>query len=195
MSEPIDVANEKLRRARELAGVGDYERALVEYFWCLDHGVEHQPSFAAVRISFLLGDIYALGDRYPPAIQGLRERRNTLSNAVFSGAGTEQEILLFAALNRELGEDRKTLEAYEHLRERAPRVGDSVGALLPYVVDLLLERRRYADVLQAAGDVDAMIDHLIRRAELHSEMFTPSDSTPAWYGATARRLRQSAVDE
>jgi len=146
-------------------------------------------------MSFLLGYIHALGDRYLPAIQGLRQRRDTLSNTVFSGAGTEREILLFAALNRELGEDRKTLEAYEHLRERAARVGESVSTLLPYVVDLLLERRRYAEVLQDAGDVNAMIDHLIRRAELHSEMFAASDSTPAWYGATALRLRQSAVDE
>jgi hypothetical protein len=65
----------RMHQAQKLARAGKHQEALEEYLWCFDHGLEDDPGWYCIRISFLLADIKTLGDSYPPAFATLEERR------------------------------------------------------------------------------------------------------------------------
>jgi len=148
--EAVDMAGadpEKLARARydlgrELAKKGEDAAALGEYLWCFDVGMKQAPSFSGVRVTFLLSDIAALGSHYPPALEAMKTRRDTDR----AGLSMDQRAAAeFGAINRQLGEDGVTLEAFDKL----PADSRCREALGHWVFDALLEAKRYPDAVAA----------------------------------------------
>jgi thioredoxin-related protein len=134
--------------AETLAQKGLYKEALDQYLWCYDHGLEHDPTFAGVRLSFLLSDISNLGKNYQPAIDALKQRRDSAAKQILEGSAEFSHILDLTGLNRSLREENQTLLVFDKLKAK----GKEAEALRQMMADLiseqLLAERRYADIVE-----------------------------------------------
>lgn len=142
-----------------------YAEALELYLWCFDHGLEHNKGYAGVRVSFLLGDITALGRKYPPALEALRERRDAAAKRISGGVEGLEAVMDLCAINRDLGESDHTLALYDRLLEEQGPVDiadrlDPRAQLFDACIELLVKRERFQDVIDGFGDVHAWLDAL-----------------------------------
>lgn len=154
-TEPIthDVVQARYRRAQELARTGDPTEALRELLWCFDTGMVAVSSFVGVRSSFLVGAIAKLGERYPAAIDALRERRDKAEKRILASATDLDARMTFAGINRVLKEPERTLAVFDQLPVGDPRR----NALASGAFDLLREQRRYTDAME--GTTFVQISH------------------------------------
>ncbi len=187
--EKLDGANkndpmQRMQYARALQMKGKNKEALAEYLWCFDHGLEHSMGFTGVRLSFLLGDIARLGAVYAPALDELRKRRDDAEKALlappkrqggdgigamFFGGGASERAMEVAAINRELGDDARTLVVFDKLADRK----DAAllrKMMLREVIDALLEAKRYDDILAAVGDPAEEVNRNIQSYQISAAM-------------------------
>ena len=147
----------RMQHAKKLADQGEYEAALEEYLWCYDDGGNGHPEFTGVRGSFLLTQISQLGKVYPPALDALRERRNDVEERIDrEGVGTQMGMLAMqlAILNHTLGDDDRNVQLYRNLKANYPN-----HPMLSYL------RRTSADALEAAGELEPIVDLLASTAD------------------------------
>lgn len=192
--DPITRAKEKLiaagenspmariEYARTLVQMGKYKEALDEFLWCFDEGNKHLLGFAGVRLSFLLSDIARLGDKYPPALEALRQRRDAARERIIlekpkepslwniTSIMSDNPVLEFAALNRDLGDEQETLALYDKMRMDKPD-WPAVAQLRKQSFDQLLRAKRYAEIAEATN-IQVEIERKIAVQE-QSTMFVP----------------------
>ena len=133
----------RMKYADALAQKGRDAEALAEDLWCFDHGLQASPSFAGVRLSFLLSDIKNLGVRYPAAEKALEARRDERQAKVLAGTADEQTTVDLVGLNDALGQKEKNLVLFDLI----PATNALHSSFAALIMDQLLEARRYADVL------------------------------------------------
>jgi thiol-disulfide isomerase/thioredoxin len=149
--------NQRQKLGQAYAQQGKKEEALTEYLWCYDHGLESEPSYTGVRQSFLLMSIVDLGNKYPPAVQALEQRRDAAKKKLESGAGDFQTASDLMSLNRALKAPEQTLAVYDQLKRDGKLTPEMKPAFNLTVLDSLLAARRYSDVVDAVGDVEAAV--------------------------------------
>jgi RNA polymerase sigma factor (sigma-70 family) len=138
-----DLVDARYKHAQELVRSEDSAGALKEFLWCYDEGMPRVTGYSGVRNSFLLDSIAKLGEKYPPALEALRERRDQAQQRMLSSENDPDATQDFAALNRELHEDQNTLAAFDQLP-----VGDPRRQTMAIVVyDQLVNAQRYNDAL------------------------------------------------
>jgi tetratricopeptide (TPR) repeat protein len=169
--------SKRMQYARALQEKGRFAESLKEYLWCLDEGAKREPAFIGVRLSFLLSDIKRLGAEYPAAIDALKKRRDDAGVQMSAGSADDSLVIDFIAYNRELEQPERTLAAYD---ETLAKGGKYSGTLFADTLPLLIQKRRYADILSGTGDVPARIDQEIAR---YNQMvsFLPNDKSSAQY--------------
>lgn len=142
-AEPItsDLVQARYMRALDLSRNGRKEEALADFLWCLDDGMVRVPSFAGVRLSFLLGEIEKLGSS---GIAALQARRDEAQKRVFASASDFAAAMEFAAINRVLKEDDLTIAIYDQLPASDPRR----RSLASGAYDQLVAGQRYGDAAQ-----------------------------------------------
>lgn len=142
-SGPItaDTVQARYRRAQELARSGDPAEALRELLWCFDTGMVQVASFGGVRRSFLLGDLSRLGERYPAALDSLRERRDAAEKRLLASETDFDAAANFSSLNQYLKDQERTLAVFDQL----PADDRRRRTLAMTAFDVLLERKRYSD--------------------------------------------------
>ncbi|UCG34030.1 MAG: hypothetical protein JSU68_05210, partial [Phycisphaerales bacterium] len=157
----------RIHYGRSLIRRGRLAEALPHLLWCFDEGWKHSVAFALAGRTAMLDDILALGQVYPPAIEALRERRDDLHEAIASRKMAPGDERVLVALNEVLGEPQNTLSLYDKLHREAP---DSVvvGRLREAVFDLLLEAKRYQEIL-ANTNIEAKVGEAFREAEQAGE--------------------------
>ncbi len=143
------MARKKLGAA--LAEEGKDAEALTEYLWCFDHGNEADPSFFAVRLSFLLSDIRKLADHYPPARLALETRRDERQAKVDGGSTDYQTVIDVISLNDALDQKEKNLAVFDSLPVGIP----TRRIILHRLADQLLEAKRYPDVIEGTNGMTA----------------------------------------
>jgi thiol-disulfide isomerase/thioredoxin len=146
---------ERERLGQAFAEKGKYEEALAEYLWCFDHGLEKSPSYVGVRLSFLLMYIAELGNKYPPALKALEERRDAAERALFSDKGTSANAAELFSINDALHAPERNIAAWERLKKEGKY--DSAMRLVGWrhLVEPLVKAKRYVDAADAGGDLDA----------------------------------------
>lgn len=156
-----------------LAQKGRLEDALSEYLWCFDHGLENNPSYVGVRLSFLLGRIVQLGQKLPTALDELRTRRDAAGKALEKGQANFDAAMGFAALNRSLDETGLTLALYDRIKGDRTQPTQIVGFLFDASFDQLLKAKRYQEIV--ALDITAKVAGRIGRYEQTKAMM-PNDA-------------------
>ncbi|HUN81787.1 MAG TPA: thioredoxin domain-containing protein, partial [Phycisphaerae bacterium] len=171
-----DNEDDPMRRqkyADALAQKGNNEEALTEYLWCFDHGLEHGPGYVGVRLSYLLSAIKQLGSSYPPAIVALKQRRDSAEHQLLDPSGNDTEsdtdmrqtAIDYSALNRTLGDAKRTMVTYDKLHKMKAKP-ESRKVLFKHALDSLLAARRYQDIMEDAGDPIAAIERSIEMYQL-----------------------------
>ncbi|MCA8948360.1 MAG: thioredoxin fold domain-containing protein [Planctomycetes bacterium] len=157
---------ERLQLAERLRKDGDEAAALEHYLWLWDHGEEHNRGFGGVRVSFFLSQFAQFGKRYPPALQALEQRRDTLSQRVLGGDTSYDTVSDMVHLDRALGTTDRLSKVYEQVppekwaKERIAR-----RVILRAVTEALVEARRYE---QAASHLDDAL------ADFEGELASPA---------------------
>ncbi len=191
--------------ARELFRVGSYEEALTHYLWCFDEALNYVPNYAGVRTSFLLSDIARLGQKYPPALEALIERRNKAEKQLADVQNIESNKTLFflahdfIAINRSLGKEGtiSNLEFYAKVKQNNQKRLEA--SLLDEVLDSLLEAKRYNDIVESAGNILEKIEKRIalydNSLEFRKKMSDNSKLTQEQQDRLASTLKRLTIRE
>jgi thiol-disulfide isomerase/thioredoxin len=152
----------RMQLGQTLAQRGKDAEALTEYLWCFDHGLEQNPAFSGVRLSFLLSNIKNLAAHYPPAKQALETRRDERQAKLAAGSTDNQTPMDLVSLDNTLDQKENNIAVFDQLPAGSPvrRV------ILNTSADQFLEVKRYADVLQGTDGKAAFkeaVDQLNRR--------------------------------
>jgi thiol-disulfide isomerase/thioredoxin len=144
-------ASARMQFGVALAQKGRDADALAEYLWCFDHGLDADPSFSGVRLSFLLANINNLASHYPPTQTALEVRREQRQAKAVAGATDTQTILDLVSLNSTLGQKEKNFAVFDRL----PAGNPAKNMILLIAADQFLEAKRYADFLQGQDAISA----------------------------------------
>lgn len=167
-----EMVESRYRAAQQLARSGrDPATALKELLWCFDEGMPRVQGYGGVRLSFLLGDIVRMGERYSPALAALRERRDEAQKRILAGIPNQDAVAVFVGINRIFQEQQKSLELFDKLPADDPRR----MPLGIYVFDQLVASQRYAD---AAKTKPYGLMTSVFLAELKSQERALPENTP-----------------
>jgi thioredoxin-related protein len=186
-SDPVERVKKRLKGHEEdphlridLAGAlcdrGDLDKSLVEYMWCWDHGAEKDPTFAAVRRTFLLEQIQRLARLHPAAEDALAQRATAIQAHVVDCTASDEAVADFLAIEHALVRDDVVLAAYDALSSEdaasdAAACARTKERLAPVAVDAMIDARRYDDALAMMGDLDARVSAIIAAANADLEHF------------------------
>lgn len=145
-SEPVTsgLVNTRWKRAQELVRNGDPAEALRELQWCLDVGMPRVQGMSGVR--HISGPIVLarLGERYPPALDDLRARRDRARQQVLANETDLEAVLEYGGINRALKDDTDTVALFDQLQPGDRRRKSLAGSAYDYLV----ESRRYRDAAE-----------------------------------------------
>jgi len=186
-------ASARMHVGKAFKDKGQYDKALAEYMWCFDHGLENDRAFYGVRLSFLLSNIMDLAKDYPPALEALKKRRDdagdfvlnhdgkpSLMAGIFGGGGSDpvfEKVHDFTTLNKSLNEMPRNLTLFDALRKKAKPNARAMDFVFEQVLDQLVEARRYQDVADhvkaPARAVDRKITEFKDRMKVMGQMKFP----------------------
>jgi tetratricopeptide (TPR) repeat protein len=156
-----------LSYTQSLAKEGKYQEALDRHLWFHDHVLENDRSMYGVRLSFALMYWKKLGEKYPPALVAFKKVRDDKTSLLEEGNGSYDLFVDVHALNRELGEDNKTVELFQKLdREQ----GDLAKKCWSVVKEVVTNAKEYELVKKygTAADNERPMNELPMYGGLHN---------------------------
>ena len=133
-------ARERLQAGRAATYDGRYEDALAHFLWYHDHALSEDRALSGVRLSFALGYWEELGEKYPPAMEVFRGRRDAKVAILRAGQLDRGLFHDVEAMSERLNEDEVTAELFAMLHERWP---DFAEACKRIAVPMLVRSKRY----------------------------------------------------
>lgn len=109
-----------LQEATEDTVSGDYKVALAKHVWYHENAIAIDPAQSGVRLSFALGSWLELGERYPPALEKMREVRELTEKKIRDGDRVRvqfSDFHDFVSLNSTLRQNERTVELFKWLHE------------------------------------------------------------------------------
>ena len=97
-----------------------YQRSLEKHVWYHENALTIDPAQVGVRVSFALMDWRQLADRYPPALEKMRETRDVAERLVREHKDDFMTFMEVVALNRELKDQGRTVKLFRWLDENDP---------------------------------------------------------------------------
>ncbi len=122
ITDPNDVLDE----ARADRDAERYETALQKHIWYHENALKHRPSLAGVRLSFALSDWQQLANSYPPAREKMQAFRERAEGRVRTNHDGTDAFIEFAALNRYLEEQDRTIDLFKWLDANNPSLAERV---------------------------------------------------------------------
>jgi hypothetical protein len=126
------IPSDILQEARGDAAAGRYDEALAKHLWYHRNAVKIEPAQSGVRVSVALTAWKKLADTYPPALGKLFEVRNEAAAKLVANEDASQAFSVFqefAAINKMLGEEPRTVDLFAKLHLQQPTVAKLVYAL------------------------------------------------------------------
>ncbi len=167
----------RMKLARLYEQKQENKAAFAEYIWCLDHGLEHDPSFAKARETELLEQIAALASVHRPAVKALQKRQKAaeavlLNSDAASGATSRPSAADrarlasdYAAFNEVLGQPARTVTLYLRMLEGDETDREAAGGMILYVVGPLYESKKLKELAASKVDFSALLEIHRRRME------------------------------
>lgn len=166
--EKVDV-RARMDLAAALASKGEFAKAADEYVWLWQHMVEHEPASAAVRVSFLVGDMGKLAAKNADVRKRFVALRDE-ARARTAGGHSWEDATDFLALNGALGDEEATI-AWLDEAMKDPAWTPSLRTLLFRLRDPLVKRGRWADLGSLLGDAaDALVQSWKVRVEMTAKL-------------------------
>jgi hypothetical protein len=140
-----------LQETVRIAKEGNYEEALERHVWFHDHALEHQPSMMGVRLSFALSYWTDLGNKYPPALEKLKEIRDAKEGLIKQGKGSFELFHDVTSINRELGEEERSLDLFKIVEGTDSEQTDRLWIVIK---DTAFKYKDYELVNRYIGDIE-----------------------------------------
>lgn len=134
-------ARERLQAGRSATDDGRHEEALAHFLWYHDHALSENAALSGVRLSFALAYWMELAERYPPALEAFRARRDAKAAILRAGQLDRGLFHDVEAMSERLNEDEVTAELFAMLHERQPSFARECARL---AVPMLVRTKRYA---------------------------------------------------
>lgn len=164
--DPKDM-HKYLEDIRNLVRNKDYSTALERFKWFFDHALEYQPSMSGVRNSFALSDWKKLADKYPPALEALISRRDSLATLV-KIQGSRDAFNDVQSINRILKEEKKSVELFEYILQNNYVAASSFYI---YVDEDLFKLKRYDIIREFIGDP---MEYFFNMVDMHKQIINLS---------------------
>ena len=129
-----------LNEAQADAKAKRYEIALAKQVWFHENALSLNQAMTGVRLSFALSNWESLGRAYPPALAKLQSIRDGLQERALKGEDLMSAFADLAAINRTLGEDSRTSEAFRALDALNPKAAKMA---IFYVKPALVKSKDY----------------------------------------------------
>jgi len=129
-----------LNEAKADAQAKRYEIALAKQVWFHENALSLNQAMTGVRLSFALANWESLGRVYPLALAKLQAIRDGLQERALKGEDLMSAFADLAAINRTLGEDFRTSEAFRALDALNPKVATMA---IVYVKPALVKSKDY----------------------------------------------------
>lgn len=186
-----DATNPLVRKelAFAYATKGQYKMAFDEYVWCLEQGFARHPRLSAMRGVVASEMMMMLSGVYPPLMDELSARRDSVRKKVEEGAAEVNDVMTLALYDEIFREPDRTLALYEKKRADARTPAAVRAAFAEAVLPMLLNARRYQDI---AADLDVMatVDRILasvpaKDAASPEERLMAVFAVPAYYQVLA----------
>jgi hypothetical protein len=151
-----------LTQARDDTRAEHYEIALEKFLWIHKESMNYRPGFTGVRLSYALEDWKMLSRRYPPALTAMIEVRDETESSIRGGSGSLVEFAEFAALNRTLNQNTRTIELASWLSDHRPDLAREV-------------LRISARAVESSQDAEAITKHIVVESEAEELLATYHD--------------------
>lgn len=184
----------RFKRAQELVMNGDPAEALRELIWCYDVGMPQVSGMmGGVRPTSTL--LFAkLGERYPPAMDALRERRDKARERMMANERDFSAATEFASINHALRDDAANLALHDQLAPDDRRR----NTLAFNSRDFLVEQKRYKDAVvgwpyaQMIGSFERGMNELPLPAGLPNREEVQKQSRERFIGTHAQNIETLA---
>lgn len=170
-----------LNEAEQDSRAGRYEVALAKFVWFHENALTIEPSLSGVRLSFALSDWYDLAQKYPPALDAMRQARGQAAANVLAGREPRRAFQEVAAIDQSLGQEAMTGELFETLDRDQPDVAKSVFDIAKRA---LVEQKAF-ELANKYVDPPADITRLVQRYREDLQM-APEPGDPD-YSQIARK--------
>lgn len=138
-----ELAIKNLDLARILVKEGKQEQALEAYLFAFDNSL-YVSGWGGVRLSYIPGEIAALGKTYLPAINALEVRRDAREKLILAGETDYEVMAEWLSINRYLQDNRRELVVLNSLKKLG-KVDKTIAERIIYSnYEYLLEQREYA---------------------------------------------------
>ena len=138
-----------LSDTNKLVHEGKYEEALERYIWFHDHALEHERSMHGVRLSFALMYWNKLGEKYPPALEAFKKVRDEKTQRLVDGKGSYDLFVDVHALNRQLGDNDKSIKLFKELDENQRALAQKCWNIAD---DIIIEAKDFELARKYIGD-------------------------------------------
>lgn len=142
---------ERMNSARDLVDAEKFDNATKEYLWLWKNMLAKQPSMYGVRLSYMAGDMTRLADKHKPAKDAFIQLRDETETRLKSPEKTFDDLIDWMVLNDVIGQDVKTLEWYDRVKND-PDVGPTFDRVDFHLVQILEKHERWADLGKLTKD-------------------------------------------
>jgi hypothetical protein len=185
-------AEQKLAQARQLAASGENEEALECYLFAFDNG-RFVDGWGGVRLSYIPSEIAQLGQKYPLALEALRQRRDTREKMISEGETDFDVVSEWTAINQYLRESNRELEVLAKLQKSGKLVESVKERIIDSNFDQLLREKRYDVLGEFLNDFGRSFFHKIFHYE-DMKLF-PKRGPRNWDPATAMEHWKGSMRE
>ncbi|MCI0747849.1 MAG: hypothetical protein L0Y58_20775 [Verrucomicrobia subdivision 3 bacterium] len=136
----VDSPYEVLRSAQADAAAGRYELALAKHDWFHRKMRKLEARPYGERLSSALAAWVKLGKAYPPALAHLTAIRDGLDKAIRGRAGGTDHFIDFEAINRHVGEEKRTAQTFLWIDRHRPMIAPRV---FEFALPALIKTRQF----------------------------------------------------
>lgn len=147
-----------LAEARDQRDVGDYAGSLESYLKFFEDS--RNTSYTGVRLSYVLEELKAMGEDYPPATEALRALRDEREKKLFASRASWDVINEWASLSETLDGNEYIVAVYDQLRYRGNNDPVVLSNVLEQNWEAFIEAGRYPELTSLAfqryGNLESM---------------------------------------
>jgi hypothetical protein len=177
--------------ARESTAALDFPRALEQYQWCVEHGLDVRRAFVGAWAGRVIPELVALGNSYAPARDYVVLLEKKLEGVVEASRATSlleiPEVFAVVELHEDLGHRARTLDLMN--RSSAPVRNYLWSQLLPRLV----RTKDYSAIATHEEDCRLLLEDEVRRFKRHLDVMRGS-ADPADVGQRQDMVRGDAAD-
>jgi hypothetical protein len=180
--------------ARSLAEAGKFEQSLKEYLFVFDNS-RGVGGYGGVRLSYVPGEIAAIGQSYPPALAALRARRDESEKLLLAARADFTDLQELTSLNEYLGTPERNLATFDKLKGLGASHAEVREDMITLVWEQLVAAKRYGDLKSSADELARRVVSRVAETVINND-FPGGRASGAWNTPEYQSyLRFSIIEE